>query len=65
MCSTALDSSFVTAVYRMLDFFVVKNLQGSMVLIHQDALAHQSTQAPTVSAGITVTLIPAEMVAQA
>ena len=65
MSSTALDSLFVTAVYRMLDFFVVKILQGSMVLIYLDALAHQSTQAPIVSTGITVTLIPAEMVAQA
>ena len=32
-----------------------------MVLIHPDALAHQSTQAPIVSAKIIVILTPAEM----
>ena len=49
----------VFLIHAKLEVCVVKNL------IHPDALAHHRTQAPIVSAGITVTLTHAEMMAHA
>ena len=67
-CATAQSSILVILVNRRSGaFFIHAKMEVCVVKdhIHPDALAHQSTQAPIVSAGITVTLTLAEMVAHA
>ena len=64
-CATAQSSILVILVNRRSGaFFILAKMEACVEkdLIHPDALAHQSTQAPIVSAGITVTLTLAEIV---